>query len=102
MKPILYTFWRSSCAWRVRIGAILNEEVFWHVESIYFLVMALKSIDYESRYVNLEALDQKKPEYKELNPIGMIPTLIIDGKAINDSIAIIELLEVLFSLQLCY
>lgn len=26
MKPILYTFWRSSCAWRVRIGAALNEE----------------------------------------------------------------------------
>ena len=64
--------------------------------------MALKSIDYESRYINLEALDQKKPEYKELNPMGMVPTLIIDGKAVNDSIAIIELLEVLFVLWLCY
>ncbi|KAI9199623.1 glutathione S-transferase [Polychytrium aggregatum] len=77
-KPVLYTYWRSSASWRVRI------------------VLALKNVEYESKFVNLLKGEQTTDEYKALNPGGVIPTLEIDGKTIIQSPAIIELLEELY------
>lgn len=75
--PVLYTYWRSSASYRVRI------------------VLNLKGIEYESRAVNLvrDGGEQKKPEYLELNPQGLVPLLLVDGLAINQSLAIIEYLD---------
>ncbi len=75
--PVLYTYWRSSASYRVRIA--LN----------------LKGIGYESRPVNLvrEGGDQKKPGYLGLNPQGLVPLLKVDDLVINQSLAIIEYLE---------
>jgi glutaredoxin len=79
-KPVLYSFWRSSCSYRVRIS------------------LACKAIDYEYRAVNLAAPgggEQHKGGYEQLNAMKAVPTLLIDGAAIGQSVAILEYLEVL-------
>ena len=72
---ILHTYWRSSASHRVRIA------------------LGYKGISYEPVFVNLLAGDQKKPEYKAKNPMGYLPTLVIDGNMYVESVAILELLE---------
>ena len=71
----LYTFWRSSAAYRVRIA--LN----W------------KGIAYESIAKLFSRDEQRAPEYLKLNPIGLIPALDDDGFVVGESLAIIEYLE---------
>ena len=71
----LYTFFRSSAAYRVRIA--LN----------------LKGIPYEMVPVHLRLSEQHDPSYRKLNPMGLVPTLEDGGAAINQSMAIIQYLE---------
>jgi maleylpyruvate isomerase len=73
----LYSYFRSSAAYRVRIA--LN----------------LKGLDYEYAPVHLlrDGGQQLKPEYRELNPDGIVPTLIDGDDVLNQSLAIIEYLE---------
>ena len=80
-KPILYDYWRSSAAYRVRIG--LN----------------LKGVDYERRPVNILEGDQKSPEYRALNPQGLVPMLEIDGHRLTQSLAILNYLDLRFPNQ---
>jgi maleylacetoacetate isomerase len=74
----LYHYWRSSCSWRVR----------W--------VLAIKGISYESTTVNLLKSEQKSGEFLHINPAGQVPVLIVDGKPLTESLAIIEWLEDLY------
>jgi maleylacetoacetate isomerase len=74
-RPVLYDYYRSSAAYRVRIG--LN----------------LKGIDYESRPVNLLESEQKSGEYRALNPQGLVPLLEIDGHRLTQSVAILGYLD---------
>ncbi|KAF6139652.1 hypothetical protein GIB67_033656 [Kingdonia uniflora] len=74
-KLKLYSYWRSSCAFRVRIA--LN----------------LKSLDYEYNPVNLLKGEQFTPEFLALNPIGYVPALMDGDILIADSLAIILYLE---------
>nr|XP_028574643.1 maleylacetoacetate isomerase isoform X1 [Podarcis muralis] len=76
-KPVLYTYFRSSCTWRVRIA------------------LALKGIAYDSAPVNLvkDGGQQLTPEYQAVNPMQQVPALKIDGITLSQSIAIIEYLE---------
>jgi maleylacetoacetate isomerase len=74
-RPVLYDYWRSSAAYRVRIA--LN----------------LKGVDYESRQVDLRADAQKSPDYRALNPQGLVPMLEIDGQRLTQSLAIINYLD---------
>ena len=74
-KLTLSTYWRSSCSFRVRIA------------------LGYKGLAYHPVYVNLLAGEQKKPEYREQNPIGHLPTLTVDGVAYTESLAIMELLD---------
>jgi maleylpyruvate isomerase len=73
----LYTYFRSSAAYRTRIA--LN----------------LKGLDYEALPVNLRApvSAQRSSEYLGLNPEGLVPMLEVDGQVIRQSLAIIEYLE---------
>lgn len=73
----LYTYWRSSAAYRVRIA--LN----------------LKSLRYESvpKHLLRDGGEQKKADYLALNPQGLIPALADDGFVIPQSLAICEYLE---------
>uniref|UniRef100_A0A8D2DPP4 Maleylacetoacetate isomerase n=1 Tax=Sciurus vulgaris TaxID=55149 RepID=A0A8D2DPP4_SCIVU len=76
-KPILYSYFRSSCSWRVRIA------------------LALKGIDYEIIPINLikDGGQQFSKEFQAVNPMKQVPALKIDGVTIGQSLAIIEYLE---------
>jgi maleylacetoacetate isomerase len=75
-KLSLYTYWRSSSAFRVRIA------------------LGYKGLDYEPVFVNLLEGQQRATEYKvEMNPMGYVPCLVVDGVKFVESSAIIELLE---------
>lgn len=69
---VLYDYWRSSASYRVRIA--LN----------------LLAVDYKTVSVNLLEGAHRKPEYLALNPQGFVPTLVIDGKTLTQSLAIVE------------
>ncbi|XP_060613890.2 maleylacetoacetate isomerase isoform X1 [Anolis sagrei] len=76
-KPLLYTYFRSSCTWRVRIA------------------LALKGIAYDPAPVNLvkDGGQQLSPEFQAVNPMKQVPALRIDGITLSQSLAIIEYLE---------
>jgi maleylacetoacetate isomerase len=74
-RPILYDYYRSSAAYRVRIA--LN----------------LKGVVYERRAVNLVDSAQRSDEYRALNPQGLVPMLEIDGHRLTQSLAIMVYLD---------
>src|SRR5438045_5407846 len=80
-RPILYDYFRSSAAYRVRIA--LN----------------LKGVDYESRQVDLRGDEQKGSGYRALNPQGLVPMLEIDGQRLTQSLAIINYLDLRYPNQ---
>lgn len=73
----LYSYWRSSTAYRARIA--LN----------------LKGLDYEIVPVHLirDGGEQRKAEYMALNPQGIVPTLVDGDAALTQSLAIIEYID---------
>ena len=76
----LYTYFRSSAAFRARIA--LN----------------LKGIDYEPICIDIrpQAAAHCTPDYLAINPQGLVPTLVHDGTTIAQSLAIIEYLDETF------
>ncbi|HEX7342583.1 MAG TPA: maleylacetoacetate isomerase [Rhodanobacteraceae bacterium] len=76
-KLTLYSYWRSSAAYRVRIA--LN----------------LKQLTYEIRPVHLvrDGGEQHAEAYRVLNPQELVPTLCHGGRVLHQSLAIIEYLE---------
>ncbi|KAL3515802.1 hypothetical protein ACH5RR_022704 [Cinchona calisaya] len=74
-KLKLYSYWRSSCSCRVRIG--LN----------------LKGLEYEYVPVNLLKGDQNTPEFLKLNPVGYVPVLVDGDVVLAESFAILMYLE---------
>ncbi|XP_028762801.1 glutathione S-transferase 2-like [Neltuma alba] len=74
-KLKLYSYWWSSCAFRVRIA--LN----------------LKGIKYEYKAVNLLKGEHSHPDFLKLNPVGFVPVLVDGDFVISDSLAIIMYLE---------
>jgi len=73
----LYTYWRSSAAYRVRIA--LN----------------FKSLPYESvpKHLLRDGGEQRKADYLAINPQGLVPALVHDDCVIPQSLAICEYLE---------
>jgi len=73
----LYSYFRSSASYRVRIA--LN----------------LKGLPYEYEGVHLlkDGGMQLKPAYRALNADGVVPTLVVDGQPLIQSMAIIEYLD---------
>lgn len=76
-EVVLYNYWRSSASWRVRIA------------------LAMKGIAYEYRPVHLvrDGGEHRSPEYEQLNPARLVPTLEIDGHKLSESLAILHYLE---------
>ncbi len=79
----LYSYWRSTAAYRVRIA------------------LAIKDIDYETVIVNLvkEGGEQHKQPYQQLNPSELVPTLVDGDAVISQSSSIIEYLEERFPVK---
>jgi maleylacetoacetate isomerase len=71
----LYTYFRSSAAFRVRIA--LN----------------LKGLAYEPAFVHLPKGEHRKPDYAAIDPQALLPTLVDGERALSQSLAIIEYLE---------
>ncbi|EPZ7319548.1 maleylacetoacetate isomerase [Vibrio mimicus] len=80
MSLILYGYWRSSAAYRVRIA--LN----------------IKQLTYESRAVHLskDGGEQHHATFHHLNPSELIPVLIDGEFHLNQSLAIIEYLDEIY------
>ena len=74
----LYTYWRSTSSYRVRIA------------------LALKNIEAEQAFVHLvrNGGEQNAPAYRAINPQGRVPALALDAQnVITQSPAILEYLE---------
>jgi maleylpyruvate isomerase len=71
----LYSYFRSSAAYRVRIA------------------LGLKGLDKEIIPVNLLTGEQQSTDYRAINPQGLVPALSTDGNLLTQSLAIIEYLE---------
>lgn len=72
---VLWDYWRSSSAYRLRIA--LN----------------LLGLPYERVPVDLVAGAQRGPEHLARNPQGLVPALAIDGMVLTQSVAILEYLD---------
>ena len=74
---VLYDYWRSSAAYRVRIA--LN----------------IKALRYEQQPVHLvrDGGQQRQPAYASLNPQRLVPTLLHGEAVLTQSLAIVEYLE---------
>ena len=57
----LYHYWSSVCSQKVR------------------MCLAEKSLDWESRHVDIFAFENYEPAYTRLNPKAVVPTLDYDG-----------------------
>ncbi|KAF8374790.1 hypothetical protein PRIPAC_81219 [Pristionchus pacificus] len=74
---ILYTIFRSSAAWRVRIA------------------LHLKGLSFESKTVKWD--DEKvMADIREKNPSVRIPVLVHNGKVLTESLAIVEYIDEVF------
>lgn len=60
------------------------------------LALAEKGLTWESQLVDLQKGEQQTPEYLKLNPKGVIPTLIHEGRVIRESNVLIEYLDEVF------
>jgi maleylpyruvate isomerase len=74
----LYTFFRSSAAFRVRIA--LN----------------LKGVEYEAVALNLPKGDHRRPDFVAKNPHRTVPVIDDDGTVLIQSLAIVEYLDARF------
>lgn len=74
---VLYTYWRSSASYRVRMA------------------MNLKGLEYAAEAVHLvrDGGRQHAPEYAALNPQRQVPTLVHGDTVLSQSLAILEYLE---------
>jgi len=72
----LYSYFRSSASYRVRIA------------------LALKGLEYDFHGIHLRRAEQNKPDFLAINPQGLVPALVdSDGAVFTQSLAIIEYLE---------
>ncbi|KXS10055.1 putative maleylacetoacetate isomerase 2 [Gonapodya prolifera JEL478] len=88
---LLYGYFRSTAAWRVR------------------LALTLKGIPFDQKFINLVKGEQNEPSYKEINPNRVLPSLVISTTSsaaaassspsrhvLNQSPAILEFIEEYF------
>jgi glutathione S-transferase len=84
MSLILYHAWKSSASRRVRL--FLEE----------------KELSYQGHVIDLSKQEQHQPAFLKVNPQGVVPALIHNGRALHESGTICEYLEAVFpAQQLC-
>ena len=75
MNRTLYSYWRSSASYRVRIA------------------LAVKGLAYDTHGIDLLAGAQQGVGFALLNPQGLVPYLIDGDVGLNQSLAILEYLD---------
>ena len=75
---ILYDFGNSVCCQKVRI------------------TLRAKGLEWRAVSVDLFTAAQYDPEYLKLNPKGVVPTLVHDGKPVIESTLICEYIDAAF------
>lgn len=75
---ILYNNAYSTCSQKVR------------------LALAEKGLTFDDRQINFAKSEHLAPDYLQLNPNGVVPTLVHDGATIIDSSVIMEYLDEVF------
>src|SRR5947208_16241054 len=75
MSITVYGFWRSIASFRVRVA------------------LKLKGLPFEEVPVDILSGEQFKPDYQVVNAERVVPTLVHDGNAVLQSLAIIEYLD---------
>lgn len=75
MNAVLHDYWRSSAAYRVRIG------------------LKLLDVPFDSVTVDLLSGQQRDAANLARNPQGLVPSLQIDGLMLTQSLAILEYLN---------
>lgn len=75
---VLYHGWRSSASRRVR------------------LCLEEKGLSYESHVIDMAKMEHHSPEFLKINPNGVIPALIHDGRPLYESGTICEYLDELY------
>lgn len=78
MKLTLYHSAYSTCSQKVRLS------------------LAEKGLDYTSNELSFAKQEQLAPDYLQINPNGVVPTLAHDGQVIMDSSVIVEYLDEVF------
>ena len=79
----LYSFWRSTAAYRVRVAA------------------RLKHLTLDERFIDLDTGEQHEPAFTRINPMAAVPALVIDApeggsQVLTESLAIIDYLDARF------
>lgn len=77
MKVKLYSYFRSSCSYRVRIALYLKK-----IDFVYQAVHLLK-----------DGGEQHQPKFTKISPLSQLPCLEMDGKFLYQSLPIILYLE---------
>lgn len=80
MPLVLYTYWRSSAAYRVRIGLGLKQ-LAWSAQPVHLL---------------RDGGQQRAAGYAALNPQQLVPTLVHGDTVLTQSMAILEYLNEVF------
>ena len=78
MRIVLHDYWRSSASYRVR------------------LCLELKGVAYERVPVNLLTGEQRGDGNRAVNAQGFVPTLVVDGTPLVQSLAIVDWLDATF------
>ena len=75
--PILYSYFRSSASYRVRIA------------------LALKEVGFEYRPIHLlrNGGEQYSQDYLEINPMGQVPCFVHNNQTLSQSMAIIDYID---------
>lgn len=72
----LYGYWRSGAAYRLRIA------------------FGLKGLEWEDAPVHLVKGEQREETFLRLNPLGLVPALVLDdGTVLTQSLAILDWLD---------
>ena len=75
MSRDLYTFFRSSTSYRLRIALVY------------------KRLDYAPHYVSLPKMEHRTPSYRALHAQGLVPLLVDGNRSLIQSMAVIEYLD---------
>ncbi len=79
----LYSYFRSSASYRVRIGL--------HYKGLHF--------DYIPVHLTKDGGQQNKAEYRKINPMGHVPAIEHEGFVIAESMVILDYIDQMFPMK---